>query len=41
MEKKAKAEAKRSRRLKRKQEGNAIVPTEAPDEERISPDEAT
>jgi hypothetical protein len=41
MEKKAKAEAKRSRRIKRKQEGDAVAPPESPEEESVSPDEAS
>ena len=40
MEKKAKAEAKRKRRISRKQDGVEGIPTETPDVESMTPDES-
>jgi hypothetical protein len=40
MEKKAKAEAKRTRRIKRKQGGDASNPPESPDVDPDPPDES-
>ncbi|MEO1999895.1 MAG: hypothetical protein ABGZ17_32025 [Planctomycetaceae bacterium] len=40
MEKKAKAEAKRARRIKRKQGGEAIDPPQAHDDDPVASDES-